>query len=440
MSSATHAVRIEKVIAGGKGLARTEAGQVLMSGLVLPGEAVRLRERSRKSGYLEADLAQVLEPSPERIQPLCPQYGHCGGCDLQHGTYAEQLRIKQAIVRESALRAGLRLPEAGVRDTIPSPQPWGYRHRLRLKISPAGQLGFFRKRSHAFAAVNSCPAAADEINAALTQLAAAGCLREFAGQEAELHLSPADRRLILVLPLQGGRRMPAAALQTLAACTRISCIGSINEDGFRHLYSRNAAAEPLTQHIPLPGLPQGCTLSWSGGCFSQVNPGQNVQLIRLVLALADDLRGKTVLDLYCGMGNFSVPLALAGGDVFGIEGGLESVRWARRNAETAKVKARFLAADVHASLRQMVKARQQADLVLLDPPRAGVGKTAALLPELRPEKIISISCDPVTLARDLAILCSKGFRLTELIPLDMFPQTSHIETAAVLVQEAGQIR
>ncbi len=433
-----HAVRIEKIIAGGMGLARTASGHVIMSGLVLPGEVAQLREVRRKAGYLEAELAQVLEPSAERVLPACPQHGHCGGCDLQHCSYAEQLRIKQAIVAEAMQRAHVPLPSAGIDEAQPSPQQWGYRHRVRLHISPAGELGFFRKKSHAVATVSNCPAAAAEINSAAAELAAAGCLSGLSAfcQELELHCSPRTRRITLVLPLRGRQRLPAATVQQLAACSSINQIGCTNDDGFRHLFSRTGTAEPLTQEFNLQQ--QNCLLSWSGGCFSQVNPGQNAQLVRLLLDVAGQVQGKNILDLYCGMGNFSVPLALAGSStLLGVEGSQESVRWARRNAATAGVSARFLAADVHSCLRQLVSERQQMDIILLDPPRAGIGKTAALLPELRAEKIIYISCDPVTLARDLAVLCGKGFQLTKLTPLDMFPQTSHIETIAVLENTAG---
>lgn len=420
------------MIAGGKGLARTEAGQVILSGFVLPGETVQLREISQKAGYLEAELAQVLSPSVARVQPRCPLYGECGGCDLQHSSYAEQLQIKQAIVMESMARARLQLPAEKVRNTLPSPQQWSYRHRLRLKISPTGQLGFFKKRSNEFIAIGHCPVAAEEINTALAALGNAAYLRDVSNvcHEAELHLSPADRRLTLVLPIKGKQQIPVATVQALAACACLDHIGCTSESGFHHLYSQSGTDESLMQQISLPG--QSCTLSWSGGCFSQVNPSQNEQLIRLALGLAQDVRGKAVLDLYCGMGNFSIPLALAGGEVLGIEGNQESITWAKRNAKAAGVTARFWAADVHDSLRQLVKTGQRAELVLLDPPRAGIGKTAALLSELKPQRILYISCDPVTLARDLALLCSKGLQLVELVPLDMFPQTSHIETVALL--------
>ncbi|MCI5124961.1 MAG: class I SAM-dependent RNA methyltransferase, partial [Candidatus Electrothrix sp. AR5] len=178
------------------------------------------------------------------------------------------------------------------------------------------------------------------------------------------------------------------------------------------------------------------TLSWSGGCFFQVNPGQNEQLIRLVCdlagALSGNLSGKAVLDLYCGMGNFSIPLGLCGGTVTGIEGNRESIHWAKENARQARISARFLVADVRAALKQLVEQGKKVDCILLDPPRSGVGKDIILLSRLEPEKIIYVSCDPATLARDLNLLCTHGYNITRVIPVDMFPQTSHIESVVLL--------
>lgn len=222
-----HLVRIEKIIAGGQGLARIVAGQVILSGFVLPGEHVELREVKRKSGFIEAELLQIVEPSPERVSPRCPLYGDCGGCDLQHGSYAEQLRIKQAIVAEAMQRAHVPLPAVAVDDAVPSPLQWAYRYRLRLKIGPDGQLGFFRKKSNDFVTVNSCPAAADGINATLVELSASGALRGLL-HEVELLQSPADGQITLLLPLKEKQRLSTATVQTIAACVNVSHISCMS--------------------------------------------------------------------------------------------------------------------------------------------------------------------------------------------------------------------
>lgn len=410
-----------------------------MSGLTLPGEVVELRETGKKSGYLEGKLLRIITPSPARIRPRCPVYGECGGCDLQHADYAEQLRIKKEIVEESLQRAGV--PFSGAEDTVPSPAQWGYRYRLRLKISPAGQLSFFRKKSNKLVPIERCPAAAERINSALARLNETGALQPLAGicPEIELLQSPADGKITLVLRPAKQKKPPAAALRAVAGSLCIDQIvdqiGWISRQGFRYI-APERQQQPLHQQISLDKFVgftgKSCSLFWSGGCFSQVNPGQNEQLIRLVCNLAGDLQGKTVLDLYCGMGNFSVPLGLCGGTVTGIESSRESVLQAEQNAELAGIRAGFFAADVSSSLHQLAEEGQQADLILLDPPRTGIGKAAALLPALQPEKIIYVSCNPATLARDLRTLQTAGYNVARLIPVDMFPQTAHIETVALL--------
>jgi len=425
-----HTVTIEKIIPGGKGLARTADGQVVMIPFTLPAEGVLIREDTKKSGYIEGSIDKVLSPSPARIEPLCPLYGECGGCDVQHGNYQEQLNIKRGIIEESLHRA--KVPIEHVDNTLASPAQWGYRYRLRLKISPSGKLGFFKKKSNEFLPVSHCPVAAAGINSALAELTEAEALLPLTGLYPELELlaSPADGKITLVLR-SDKQKPPTSVLQELAKNSYIHQVGWISRKGFQYL---SPQADPLTQHVQLDE--KSCTLSWSGGCFSQVNPGQNEQLIRLVCdlagALSGDLSGKTVLDLYCGMGNFSIPLGLCGRTVTGIEGNRESIHWAKENAQQAGISARFLVADVRAALKQLVEQGEKVDCILLDPPRSGIGKDIILLSRLEPEKIIYVSCDPATLARDLNFLCTHGYMITRVVPVDMFPQTSHIESVVLL--------
>ncbi|RWX45060.1 23S rRNA (uracil1939-C5)-methyltransferase [Candidatus Electrothrix aarhusensis] len=222
---AKHTVTIEKIIPGGKGLARTADGQVVMTPFTLPNESVLVKENTKKSGYIEGSLDRVLSPSTARIEPPCPLYGECGGCDLQHGSYAEQLRIKSGIVAESLHRAKVPIEHiqkhvqdtvASPADIVASPLQWGYRYRLRLKINPAGQLGFFKKRSNDFLPVSHCPVAAQGINSALAELSDSRILRSLAETfpAIELQESPADGKITLVLRGEK-QKPPSAALQTL---------------------------------------------------------------------------------------------------------------------------------------------------------------------------------------------------------------------------------
>ncbi len=434
-----HTVIIEKIITGGKGLARTAEGQVIMTPFTLPDEHLVISEEKKKSSYIEGQVNKILIPSPARIKALCPLYEECGGCDLQHGSYQEQLRIKQGIIEESLFRAKVPIEHIKqVDNPLASPAQWGYRYRLRLKISRSGQLGFFKKRSNTFLPIAECRVASQGICSAMTELNKSRILQSVAKTCPELELleSPADGKITLVLKENKQKALPSILRQKLQKLTTLSHIhqtGWQSRKGFQYLSSQES---PLRQDIQLKKFKefdnQACSLSWSGGCFSQVNPGQNEQLITLVCEVAGDLNGKTVLDLYCGMGNFSVPLGRCGGTVTGIEGNQESIRWAKKNARQAGISARFFITDVRQALQQLVDQGEKTDIVLLDPPRSGVGKNITLLARLEPKKIIYVSCDPATLARDLNILCSHQYRITRFVPVDMFPQTSHIESVVVL--------
>jgi 23S rRNA (uracil1939-C5)-methyltransferase len=225
----------------------------------------------------------------------------------------------------------------------------------RVKINRSGQLGFFKKRSNAFLTISTCPVASQRICSALAELNKTGVLQPLAQSCPELELleSPADETITLVLRGNNPKNLPSATLRELTNLSTIEHLGWSGRKGFQYLSS---PAKPLRQDIQLknPHM-QTCSLSWSGGCFSQVNPGQNEQLIKLVCEVTGDLQRKTVLDLYCGMGNFSVPLGCCGGTVTGIEGNRESIHWAEKNARQAGISARFRVADVRQALNELVQ-------------------------------------------------------------------------------------
>ncbi len=427
-----HIVTIEKIVAGGKGLARLDNGKVVMTDFVLPGESVRVQIRKDFSGYAEGELLEVLSPSPQRMQPKCVHYGECGGCDLQHTDYRSQLIIKKNIVQEAMVRAKVLLPDEGVQDTVPSPEQWGYRCRLRLKVDQNGQPGFFRKKTNDFVAVSNCPVAAEAVNDALIELRNTACLRELVNcNEIELLLSPLDQTITLVLVLTDKKPPSAAIVQTIAACSSLDVIGYKAGKKFSQLVPAQPPAL-LAQKFILPDRRKSCSLSWTAACFSQVNAEQNEQLVQLVCRLAGDVRHQRVLDLYCGTGNFSLPLAMQGAAVTGIEYNRASISMAKQNADANGVVCSFFAADVHNALRELVQNQQQVDIIILDPPRRGIGNAAVLLHNLKSRQIIYISCDPATLARDLSTIGRHGYKIKKLIPVDMFSQTHHIESVALL--------
>lgn len=428
-----HILAIKKVIAGGRGLSLCDDGMVAMTPGVLPGETVLVREIKTLRGHRETELVRVIEASPDRVAPPCPLYGECGGCDLQHASYPAQLRLKREILREALERTHLELPEGQPEATLASPDALGYRHRIRLHLDEHGQLGFHRIASNQVVPVGCCPLATAGINRVLADLAASDWPRRLADQVAALELieCPASGRVVLVVHPRAPKAPVEESLVTqLASLADGAAMAAGGKD--RHRADASEGGLLLGQDFALHGLRY--RLQWDHRCFFQVNARQNVHLVELALEfLAPEHEPCSMLELFSGTGNFSIPLALLGAKVRGIEHNRFSLHWAEANCRAAEAKAAsFVAADVERQLPKLIHRGQQFDAILLDPPRQGLGKASSLLAELGPRRIVSISCDPATHARDLRTMIESGFRLVRIVPLDCFPQTHHIESAALL--------
>nr|WP_320009954.1 class I SAM-dependent RNA methyltransferase [uncultured Desulfobulbus sp.] len=424
-----HTLTIHKLIHGGKGLGTLADGMVVMVPGALPGEQVTVRETKKHRGHMEAELITVDKTAPERITPPCPYYGQCGGCNLQHAEESSQLRFKEEILQESLQRAGIVLTPEQQGVPLASPQSFGYRHRIRLHLDHQGNLGYHQNATNQVVPIRRCLLAAEPINEVLETLVDKGIAAKLAGSidALELLLSPADGALSLVFhPLRG------VSAKSLAG------YGSLLKDLVQHLVIEQKKGDQpyqqaahLAQDFSVGELIY--RLRWSTGCFFQVNVAQNARLIELTMEVAQKLeRPFTLLDLFCGMGNFSLPFALSGAKIFGIDQNRESIAWAEANSDALDVETRYKAADVGQQLQRLVRKERTFDCILLDPPRQGLGKTAALLPQLSPQMILSISCDPATHARDLKAMMEGGYHLVQITPIDMFPQTHHIESLAVL--------
>lgn len=428
-----HTLVIKKIITGGKGLGTLPDGMVVMVPSALPGETVVIRETKAHKGYKEAQLVRIIAAAPERITPPCPHYHDCGGCDLQHAAYPAQLRYKQQILLEALQRARLEIPAGQPAATLPSPTPFGYRYRVRLHLDPTGRLGFHQRASNQVVPIRRCLLATEPINRVIGALAAGGWPQRLQDAFASLELinCPASDRVLLLLhprltPLSAKDAALARELDSLADLVLIP-----QEKTGRANDTATLAAE-LSQNFAMQG--HAYRLDWDHRCFFQVNAQQNVRLLALALGLlAPPATPCTALDLFCGMGNFSLPLGLRGARVTGVEHNQPSILWAERNSRDAGLRqAHFIAEDVEQHLKNAVARKQKFDCILLDPPRQGLGKASALLPRLEPQQMIYISCNPATLARDLRLITADGYRLAHLTPVDMFPQTHHIESVALL--------
>ena len=424
-------LHIEKIIHGGNGLGRLEDGLVVMVPFVLPGEQVEVKEKKRSKKFIQAELLEIIKTSSSRIAPPCPYYTQCGGCNLQHLEYPEQLALKRTLLTEALERSKIPMATATINSTLPSPHPFAYRYRIRLHLDSKQGLGFHRVGSNQVIPISRCLLATDAINHSLHIFRTKYLDQKLATawKTVEFIESPATGKITIVLhPRHNHSNNPPADDLSEAAAYTVSK----NKQNFR------TAQPPLTtpqlqQQFIFPGLDY--TLSWDSYCFFQTNAEQNAQLVSLVGDRLNSESPTTLLDLFCGIGNFSVPLLLRGWQVTGVEHNQRSIAWARKNSVVPASKATisYQCENVTRSLSQFNKKNRRFDVVLLDPPRQGLDREAVTnLIAMAPQKIVYISCDPATMARDLTCMCASGYSVTEVTPVDMFPQTHHIESVIVL--------
>jgi len=443
--SEAFSLAVEKVVAGGLGLGHRSDGMVVLVPGVLPGEQVRVRVRHRKKGFLEGDLLAVETASPDRVAPGCPLYGRCGGCDFQHASYPAQLRLKQDILAQHLVRgrlaASLVEAIAMLDEPLPSPRSLGYRLRLRLHVDKLGQVGFHRFHSHAVVPVGQCLIARDGINCVLAIVGTSPCLRDLFEHtsEFEILLSPAEDLCVLLLDFARKPR-PADLAMVRGAVQQLAGVNEVLLRVAGHgLFSAEGLVQQMRDHAMIRlTLPAGqgvapVALAVEPGGFYQVNQEQNERLVGLLRDWAAVGKDQRVLDLFCGVGNFSLPLARVAGQVAGMDLQGAAVRSAIRNATLNGLNnAGFTKMEAAAGARRLVELGERFDLLLLDPPRGGCREVLPHVAALAPKTIIYISCDPATLTRDLGDLIGLGYSIKKMRLLDMFPQTSHLETMVML--------
>lgn len=436
-------VRIEKMVNGGYGLARGENGRIILIRQVLPGELVLARIILEKKGFSEAIPTAILEPSSHRIPPPCPHYGACGGCNLQHCDYDRQLQLKKEIIGDLLRRSphnSLHQAMTLLAEPLASPRIFSYRQRLRLQISDKGEPGFRRFHSHQCIPVTRCLLAGPELNAILRQLRALPPFHKLLTitTELELLLNPASSKVVCLFhltrkPRPTDLKLADSLTAALPEIERMIFCG----DTFQPVGASQKDETNRSFQLMLPPFPghtnQPIWLSWEATGFCQVNLTQNIRLIQTVLDFCQAGPDTTILDLFCGMGNFSIPLAMRAASLLGIEGQGAAIHRARKNSELASLaNTRFEKSPIHDYCRQLAAGGQAFDCVVIDPPRQGAPELAPLLATLTRKRLIYISCDPATLCRDLGELTQSGFIVRKLQPVDMFPQTHHIETVTLL--------
>ena len=437
----TQSLTISKMIHGGYGLGQLDDGRIAMIRQTLAGEQVTFVVEEEKKKYLLGRMLTVLQQSESRIEAPCPYYGVCGGCDLQHAAYEEQLRIKRDVLIDLLNRQLFTLPEdvsCPVNPTLASPLTTGYRQRIRLRVRDGHDCGFRKFHSHDIVTIKRCLIAREEINDALHGLSRhqgftrllANCL------ELELLFNPSSGKVSALFHLS--RKPRPADFGSAAELTAALCL--LERVFFAAPQFPLAAASPAGCNSVMGITYQDAdcelapfTLSWEAGGFCQINLEQNRNLISIVSEFAALKHHETVLDLFCGSGNFSIPLAAAAGSLLGIEGQGGAIRSARANSATAGlVNTTFEKRPIHAACEELAKRGSTFDCLVIDPPRQGIPGLAGRLHSLCRSRLVYISCDPATLCRDLADLRSAGFTITRIQPVDMFPQTHHVETIVLL--------
>jgi 23S rRNA (uracil1939-C5)-methyltransferase len=418
-------VTIDSLSHGVFGVARTERGVVFVPGTA-PGDLVRIRIVDEKRHHREAELIAVIEPSPDRRTPPCRFIPECGGCPWQHVAYPAQLAAKRSLLEEALVRiGGLDRGALDIRPIIPSDE-WSYRHRLTLRVDGEQRLGFYRQRSHQLVEIDACLIADEPVNRHLA--VAREWLRGVSTTVRRVEIASArDCRVAFVANCEGPFRHDdpyhERFLKSHPSVSGIVLFGH----GWRHVIGK-----PVTD-LEVDG---GLVIESRGG-FTQVNPAANERLVATVAELASPSPSDRVLDLYCGVGNFTLPLARRTREIVGVESDASAIGAARRNAERAAVSnCRFLHRDAAGAAVALAAEGERFSLVVLDPPRSGAAEVVEHLAAGAVDRLVYVSCNPPTLARDLRRLCERGFMLGPLQPIDLFPQTYHLETVALLRRHA----
>lgn len=431
-------VTIESVDYEGKGIARIDGKTVFIDG-ALAGEEILIQIVRRKPSFDKAKIVEIIKSSPERVIPECPNFGVCGGCSMQHVSFEEQIRIKQQVLIDNLKHIGnveaaeVIAPLKGV--------PWGYRHRGRLSAKyvakKGGALVGFREKSAPYVVdMNECHVLPKHVSDLIPQL----------------------RTLVSELSIRSAMPQIEVAVGGGVTILVLRNMESINENDeclIRELVDKNTTLEMSLQIWLQPKGPDTCyplypldapKLSYEIKCFqiempyypsefTQVNPYINEQMVSLAMELLQPQENETIADFFCGIGNFTLPIARSAKQVVGIEGADALVKRAKQNADYNGLghKVSYQVCNLFTIDEKWVRELGSFDKWLIDPPRDGAHELVkSLTPESSPQRIVYVSCNPATLARDAGILVrDKGYKLLKAGVMNMFPHTSHVESIAL---------
>ena len=415
-------IEIESLAFGGAGLARKD-GKVFFVQGGLPKDILEINVIKDKGKYAEAVISEIIKPSPDRIEPRCQVFDKCGGCQIQNLNYQAQLREKEHILKETLGRLG-GFHDIQIDPIVSSPSEFAFRNKVTLSAwyyKEQWHLGYNQKGSNRKVAIDSCPISDEIVDSTIKRISEVlSSLGDPNYPLDKIHVSSNGKRSQVTLVPWKSKR--GSNLKTL----------------LKHLKRHNE-----TENSSISGAGEtGFELSIAGNrflttpsAFTQVNSSVNELMIKSVIDFAELTGEETVLDLYSGIGNFSIPLARKSKEVLGVEISNNSVKLARENLKLNSINnIVFQNAACEDAIQILNDQEEQFYLIVLDPPREGAKEVMEGIVDLGPEKIIYISCDPATLARDLKKLDSLGYRIIKVRPFDMFPQTFHIESVTLLAR------
>lgn len=423
---------IDGITHEGRGIASVAGKKVFVAG-ALPGEEVRFLRRKFRRNYDEAELLEVLAPAAERVAPRCAAYSVCGGCSLQHMNAARQRDIKFQALKDSFERIGRVTPRQWLEPVVA--EPWSYRRRARLAVKDVPAKGRtlvgFRERYAPYVAdMTRCEVLAEPVGGMLEDLSALVGSLSIRARLPQIEVAVADNATGLVFRVLD--EPSEADRQVLTAFGKAHDLRIyLQPAGLDSVYLLYPQGESSALHYTLDDF--GLTVEFEPFDFVQVNAAINRQMVALALDLLQGQPADQVLDLFCGLGNFSLPLATRAGHVLGIEGEASLVARARANAELNGIgNAEFMTADLSKVDGSEAWIRRHWDRVLLDPARAGALEVVRHMRTVGPQRVVYVSCHPGTLARDAGELVhNQGYELHAAGILDMFPHTAHVESIAV---------
>lgn len=432
-------IHVDRLAFGGDGIGRLEDGRTAFIAGGCPGDLVEAQLVAEHKRHVNLSVVEVLEPSPDRVSSPCPYFGICGGCQWQHISYSAQVRAKRSEVQEALRRIGHQ--DVEVAECITSAQEYGYRNKIELNAkwdSGGLTLGYTRAGTAQIVRVDAClllPKRAAGLPKSL-----AGSLRYLSGDtdlgilRAGARVASHTKDLEVALWTVPGAFPRKIAGETLAQASKASGVVRVltREEGTSRSIK---GVEVLRGNGAWREQFMGREMLISAPSFFQVNTRTAEKLVRHAIEQLAPDGSDRVLDLYCGAGTFTLPLAELASEVVGVEESGSALSDLRRNLERTGTWAEVVPGDAERALPELGR----FDLALVDPPRSGMRPGALkALAATRARRIVYVSCDPATLARDCAALSDLGYRLVSATPVDLFPQTFHVETVAVLDLMTGR--